>query len=202
MGIATNGARQGGGRATDLHSRVVALGVPCGGFPGTPMAPGMNIRLGGDYVPVGRAAFAAWWQLLRPRRIGEISDWLEAHHPGAGADAVAELHALRVIVPWHADPLADLPTFAPLRLVPIGLGMGQSMERPGSCTVSFGFAGGQVSMGSVPYGVWARCDGRVGLGEACRLVAAAVSLHVDEVWAEFHPVLPELTAGGMALIDR
>lgn len=187
-----------------LDQRLLAVGVPCGSFVGTnETAPGgMHIRYGGQFLPVTRAGFAAWWQLLRPRTPSEICDWLEQERLGPGADTINELHSQGLLVPWHDDPLPDLAVIAPHRLLPIGIGMGVSTEDPETCTVTFGFVGATVTIDPMAYTVWAACDGKTAIGEAVRRAAAALGLQVDEVWEKFHAALPELNGGGMSLLDR
>lgn len=187
-----------------LDSRLLAVGVPCGSHhdASQPAASGMHIRYNGRFLPVGRAAFAAWWQLLRPRTPVEICDWIEQERLGPGADTLEELHSQGLLLTWSGDAIADMATIAPHRLLPVGIGMGSGPEDPDRCTVTFGFVGGTVVVDPVSYTVWAACDGRTAIGEACRRAAAALGMRVDEVWDVFRHALPDLCAGGMALLDR
>jgi hypothetical protein len=189
----------------ELDHRLFAVGVPCGSFvgPNGAAAPaGMHIRYGGQFLPVTRAGFAAWWQLLRPRTPMEICDWIEQERLGPGADTVNALHDEGVVVTWTADPLTDIAVIASHRLMPVGIGMGADPDDPEKCTVAFGLVGGTVSIDPVAYTVWAACDGKTPIGEACRRAAAALGFQVDEVWEHFHAALPDLCGGGMALLDR
>lgn len=187
-----------------LDQRLFAVGVPCGSFEGADESSpgGMHIRYGGEFLPVTRAGFAAWWQLLRPRTPHEICDWIEQQRLGPGADTVNDLHDQGLVLAWSGEPLADMAVVAPHRLMPMGIGMGVSADDPEKCTVTFGLMGGTVTIDPVAYTVWAACDGKTAIGEACRRAGAALGLQVDEVWEAFHAALPELCGGGMALLDR
>jgi hypothetical protein len=187
-----------------LDQRLFAVGVPCGSFVGPEDAGpgGMHIRYSGQFLPITRAGFSAWWQLLRPRTPVEICDWIEQEKLGPGADTVNGLHEQGLLLPWSGDPITDMAVVAPHRLLPIGIGMGVNAEDPERCTVTFGFLGGTVTIDPVAYTVWAACDGKTAIGEACRRAGAALGLQVDEVWEHFHASLPDLAGGGMALLDR
>ena len=186
-----------------LDVRLMAAGVPCGSFAeeGTSRTE-MNIRFGGKFVPVSRAAFGAWWQLLRPRTSAEIVEWIDAEKLGSGSELLTELHSAGLLLNWTGDAIADMPTFAPLRLIPLGIGMGAAPDEPSTCTIHFGFVGKTITIDPVSYTVWAASDGKTQLGEACRRGATALQMHTDEVWSKFHEVLAALTSGGMALLDR
>lgn len=188
-----------------LHAvdvQLLAIGVPCGSATGPETDGGMHIRLGGHFLPLTRPAFAAWWQLLRPRAPRQITGWVEQERLGSGSAVLDEIYSQGLVISWHSDALADMPTVAAMRLLPVGLGMGSTALEQERCSITFGFMGGSVAIPPVAYTVWAACDGRTPLGEACRRAAAALGMQVDEVWTEFHAVLPELTAAGMALLDR
>jgi hypothetical protein len=188
---------------TSLDVRLLAVGVPCGSFAqeDTPRTE-MSIRYGGQFIPISRPAFGAWWQLLRPRTSPEIVEWIDKQKLGKGTELLNELYSAGLLLNWTGDPIADMPTFAPLRLIPLGIGMGAEPDNPENCTIHFGFVGKKVTIDPVSYTVWASSDGKTPLGEACRRGASALSVHTDEVWSTFHGVLPNLTSGGMALLDR
>lgn len=188
----------------DLDSRLLAAGVPCGSYqaPDQSSKSGMHIRYKGQFIPVSKAGFSAWWQLLRPRTPHEICDWIEQGRLGPGVDTVTELHDAGLLLNWTGDPVSDMPTIAPHRLLPFGIGMGANAENPQKCTLTYGFVGKDVVIDPVAYTAWAACDGKTALGEACRRAGAALELLVDEVWEHVHKALPEIMGGGMALLDR
>lgn len=186
-----------------LDTSLLAIGVPCGSFAGSELqGQGMYIRLGGQFLAVSPAAFAAWWQLLRPRTPEDICRWIESERLGDGPHTLSELHKQGLLVNWTDDYLADMTVVAAMRLVPIGIGVGSQPDEPEHCAIRLGLAGGVVIVDSVSYTVWAVSDGKTPLGEACRRAATALGLQVDEVWARFYTALPDLTGGGMALLDR
>ena len=128
--------------------------------------------------------------------------WARARGERDASETLWQLTHAGVIVGWHGAAEFDRPAAAGLRLVPIGLGMGSALGEPDQCSITYGFAGGTITVSRTAYTAWAASDGRQSLEEASRRAATALGMTVDDVWTAFHAALPELTAAGMALLDR
>ncbi|MBO0701291.1 MAG: hypothetical protein J2P38_00020 [Candidatus Dormibacteraeota bacterium] len=170
-----------------------------------------QVHLGGEFLDLPEDAYRVWSlavggasrpELIKAAAAAGIAEADDAEEIVGGlmrADALVEL---------DDDPLANSDIFEHLCICRVGIGLGNSAERPNAFRI--GRVGGGVLATVDPrvFGVWSLSNGSVSIAEACRRLAANFS-HTEEPDAEdFSWIVRQLAVnlrplirGGSAFLD-
>jgi hypothetical protein len=180
----------------------LALGIPLGALV-TPTSPGprCGLRRGGRYVELPVEAYEYWHLALDSRSEEELR--AVAIRQGAAADFADNLQwfvEARLLLPWHGDA-RDVAHYAHLRVIPCGIGAGNTAAHPDRFTVLHRDGRPALDLDVVGYALWSFCDGTVSLDQACRQTAQHLQVPPDAVSARAGTAVVQWMRQGVAFLD-
>lgn len=187
-------------------SAVLPVGFPLGtSHPlgiGEPVEQPQEIRKGESFYNVTAGQYAAWMLALQAadREVLEAS-CTASGLPNAG-ELIEDLLEAGLLVAMWDSPLQNLPLLESHRLLPVGLGFGNSLEHQDAFVIGQFGLGPRLTVDLRVYLVWGLSTRPISVAEACREVAATYDVDVEPVLGQLAVNLPLLIRHGAALLDE
>jgi hypothetical protein len=160
------------------------------------------IRRGGVTVQLPET-FYQWWTLaLDGAEENTIRDLAAKQNELENfSENLAFMVELRLLLPWTGDN-SEIERFPEIRVVPAGVGLGNSREDPFGCRIvsRWGSSPG-LSVDLVSYTIWSLFDGAISLEQACQTTAKHLKLPLDSVRQLALILLPLLMRNSLAMLD-
>lgn len=181
----------------------LAIGLPYGAIvTPTSGAPRCNLRRGGKFVQMPLQAYELWHQALDGidrdalREIAARNNDLDDFD-----DNLAWFKSSQLLLPWTQQE-ADLEYFARIRVIPCGIGAGNSAEHPEAfALLARHDAAPALWVDVVAFTLYGQFDGNATLDEACAATAKRLDYPVDEVRERALTLMPALMRSGLVFID-
>ena len=117
------------------------------------------------------------------------------------ADNLAFMVESKLLLPWTGTA-KDIELFRDLRIIPTGIGVGNSSDEPLKFLICSRNDGQPlVRTDFVSYAIWSYCDGISSLEQACQSASEHFSVPLDEVRQLALALVPALMRYGAALLD-
>ena len=140
--------------------------------------------------------------------------WLSAFDGGEKANLVAatarlgverrsvdDLFAAGALIELEDVPAANADLFERLRILPTGIGLGNSADERARFRIALPGIGVRITTDVRAYHVWRRCDGRVTLAQACRDEAVDAGVAPEVVVAQIAVNLSWFLREGVIYLD-
>lgn len=168
----------------------IALGVPLGVTvnPRDTTDSAVDVRLSGEPIPLSLGLAGLYAEALVPRSEDDLvraSAAYELDDPHAAIATLRSKGLLASVTRWEMDD-----TLYAARIISIAIGLGNSVEDPYTWTITDPGNDTQLKLDGLAYAIWAECDGKTKISEACARVS-------DEF--EVDPSRVRLKAGWLVL---
>lgn len=187
----------------DREPVYLAVGVPYGAIV-TPSleGPRCSLRRGGKFVQIPLRVYQPWRCALNGLAQGELREIAAGNNDLDTFDRdLAWLVESKLLLPWTQREV-DLEHFNRIRVIPCGIGGGNSAERPEAfALLARNDAAPALWVDVVAFTLYGHFDGIATLDEACGDTAKRLDYPVDEVRERALTLLPALMRSGLAFID-
>lgn len=185
---------------------VLSVGYPLGmSVPiesGEPSDQPYELRYGSGYLQLAEVQYEIWWLARGGRPRSDLEVAAQEQGIPQAADVIAGLLHVEALVELEDDPVANAPLFERIRLIPTGIGMGNSVERPTEFKIGLPELGARIAVDLRTYDVWSGSDGRKTIAEVCREAAQqAGGVDPDHFYGQAAVNLPILLQEGVAYLD-
>ena len=181
----------------------LAVGVPLGAFVPDEMAQNASchIRRAGRFFQMPLEPYEWWSSALDGITEDDLRAIAARHHDlDDFADNLAWFLESRLLLPWTGQDV-DVERFSDIRVIPWGIGAGNSIEDP----VRFSIVSRQgvpaVAVDVMAYTIWSFCDGATTLEAVCRATADHLQMALDDVRHRALTLVPTLMRNGLAFLD-
>jgi hypothetical protein len=189
------------------HAIYLAIGIPQGLVFVSDQSdqseePFFYIRLGGETIQVPLTSYEWWGLALDGVGVDAIRDWAAKRNDlDDFSDNLACLVEYNLLLPWTSD-VGDIEQFPKIRVVPAGMGVGNSHDNPHEFVILSRREGAPVlRLDFLAYVIWSFFDGVISLEQACQSTADHLQLPVDSVRQRALTLVPTLMRNGLALLD-
>lgn len=161
-----------------------------------------NIRCGGRTVQFPLDAFEYWIRALDGVEVDTLREVAaKQHNLDDFSDNLAFMVESKLLLPWSGTA-KDIERFQDLRIIPTGIGVGNSPEEPLKFVICSRNDGQPlVRLDFVSYAIWSCCDGVSSLEQACQFTAEHFQVPLDAVHLQALTLVPALMRYGAALLD-
>lgn len=161
-----------------------------------------NIRCGGRTVQFPLDAFRYWIRALDGVDVSTLRAVAAKQHDlDDFADNLAFMVESKLLLPWSSTT-QDIELFQDLRIIPTGIGMGNSPEEPHKFVICSRNDGQPLlRIDFVSYAIWSFCDGVSSLEQACQSTAKHLQVTLESVHELALTLIPALMRSGIALLD-
>jgi len=182
----------------------LAIGIPQGvGFVSERSEePLCYVRRGGRSAEMPLAVHEWWLLALDGVGVDAFRDLAAKRHDlDDFSDNLAFMVESRLLLPWTSD-VGDIERFPEIRVVPAGMGAGNSSENPHEFVILSRRDGAPaLYVDFIGYVIWSFFDGAISLEQACQATADHLRLPVEDVRKRALTLVPTLMHSGIALLD-
>lgn len=169
---------------------------------GEPTDQPYELRYGSGYLQLAEVQYQLWLLALSGRKRSDLEVAAQEQGFSQADDVIAGLLRVEALVELEDDPVANAPLFERLRLIPTGIGMGNSVEEPTEFKIGLPGLGAVLAVDLRTYDVWGGSDGRKTIAEVCREAAEQVGgVSPDRFYGQVAVNLPVLLQEGVAYLD-
>jgi hypothetical protein len=161
-----------------------------------------EIRKGAGVIDLAESQYRIWLLAFDGLARPDLLAACRAQEIAYADEIVEDLVKVGALVELEDDPLANVPLLDTLRLHPMGIGVGNSRERPREWRIALPGLGVGVTVDVRVYTVWsaAVCGGS--LAGHCRRLARDVGVEPARILAQVAVNLAPLLQRGVAYLDE
>lgn len=159
------------------------------------------VRLGDTIYNLPLALYKTWWQARRSQARATLEEWAKKDDIEVAPESLDWFREQGLVVPWPVKS-GMVPQFLSRhKILPIGIGIGNSAEAPESYEIITQDMRPVAHLGIFPYSVWSYSDGCRSVWEACEYVAHESGSPTEEVNSHMLATLPLLIEANVAYLD-